>query len=353
MESKTANSQQEIRINPSRLKNEKFAKDTKFLCCICNCLLSVTGSKVCSNCGEQFCKECISFNCPDKGCDPSNHDGVVMKSVRNELEKLEVKCKFSGCFIYIPLKDLINHENVCSYKIQKCEYCSIFFDSHLLEEHKLNCTEKIVKCENCSFHAKFIEFTHDCRMSQRIDQLEKKLEKILEHIERCEVVDKKILVESKEVSHSVIQLIKDKNNNIKNDSKLNNQSRVSLAKVDSKDLRTFLDYVSAGLENEVEKMLVNNAGLALARGTVNDHSKRTFKDITGFQYAIWALDWHMWKVIIKFLSMEDALEQVKNFKDGSWIKEHGEYVDWSNLIEAHRLLKDNWENWEWKKINDH
>lgn len=119
------------------------------------------------------------------------------------------------------------------------------------------------------------------------------------------------------------------------------------------EVQTFLNYVAAGKQNEAEATLKKTSVLALGRGTVTDPANRTFKNITGFQYAVWALDWQMWKMIRKYLPFEAAQEQAKGFVEGSWVTEQGEQVNWKKLIEAYQTLIDNWNSWNWQKSNKH
>ncbi len=91
---------------------------------------------------------------------------------------------------------------------------------------------------------------------------------------------------------------------------------------DLKDLEGFLRLVAEGEQDQAEAMLKSNPNLALVPGDVTDLSKRTFKNITAFQYAVWALDWHMWKMIRKYLPGEAAKEQAKGFETGSWVKQY-------------------------------
>lgn len=123
-------------------------------------------------------------------------------------------------------------------------------------------------------------------------------------------------------------------------------------KVSAEDVQKFLNHVAAGQQDEAEAMLKKNSELALTSGTVTDHAKRTFKNITGFQYAVWALDWHMWKMIKKYLSKEAAQEQSRGFAEGSWVAEHGEHANWKKLTEAQQTLIDNCQSWDWRKINE-
>ena len=64
-------------------------------------------------------------------------------------------------------------------------------------------------------------------------------------------------------------------------------------KVNQKEVEEFLRLVAEGEQDKAEAMLKSNSALALVPGDVTDLSKRSFNGITGFQYAVWALDWHM------------------------------------------------------------
>ncbi len=103
---------------------------------------------------------------------------------------------------------------------------------------------------------------------------------------------------------------------------------------DVRDIQQFLDHVVAGAQPKAEAMLKVNRDLALASGTVTDHAKRTFKNITGLQYAVWALDWHMWEMIRKYLPLKAVCEQASGFEQGLWVAEHGEHFKGWRLIEA-------------------
>jgi ankyrin repeat protein len=89
-----------------------------------------------------------------------------------------------------------------------------------------------------------------------------------------------------------------------------------------RDAQTFLKHIVSGQSGEAEAMLKQNVGLALVAGTVTDLSQRKFKRITGFQYAVWALDWQMWKMLLKYLPKEAAQEQVRGCETGPWIAMH-------------------------------
>jgi serine/threonine protein kinase len=112
---------------------------------------------------------------------------------------------------------------------------------------------------------------------------------------------------------------------------------ITAPRVSASDLQTFLRLVAEGEQEQVEAMLKSNPNLALVPGDVTDLSKRTFNGITAFQYAVWALDWHMWTMIRKYLPYELAREQGKGFATGAWVKKYGVDATWilNNLLQAY------------------
>jgi len=73
----------------------------------------------------------------------------------------------------------------------------------------------------------------------------------------------------------------------------------------SGDLPKFLKLVVEGEQDQAEAMLEENPVLALFPGNVTDLSGRSFNNITGFQYAVWALDSCMWKMMLRSYLPED------------------------------------------------
>ncbi|MCE3233605.1 MAG: hypothetical protein K0R98_1862 [Rickettsiaceae bacterium] len=115
--------------------------------------------------------------------------------------------------------------------------------------------------------------------------------------------------------------------------------RINSVLAASKEL--FLLFVAAGEQNQAEAMVRANPKLSVAKGTITDLSGRTFKDITGFQYAVWALDWHMWKMLFNisdptssYLSAAQAAIQVAALPYGEWVKEYGMHFSFDPLIHA-------------------
>lgn len=123
------------------------------------------------------------------------------------------------------------------------------------------------------------------------------------------------------------------------------------------DVQVFLDHIAWGRQIEAEAMLIANKKLALESGNITDHAKRTFKNITGYQYAVWALDWKMWNMIQKYLTLDAITEQAKGFTQSSWVKEHAEHANWKNLIHELGEFIDNFEfrmgSWNWAKLGKH
>lgn len=114
----------------------------------------------------------------------------------------------------------------------------------------------------------------------------------------------------------------------------------ALPKVNPQELGTFLRLVAEGEQGKAEAMLKQNRDLNLVPGDVTDLSKRTFRNITAFQYALWALDWHMWTMLLKYLPPEQAAAQAQQAETGSWVKEHGIHANWQSLIDAQKKYLD-------------
>lgn len=121
---------------------------------------------------------------------------------------------------------------------------------------------------------------------------------------------------------------------------------VDAKELPSKELQEFLNHIAWGRQDEAEAMLKLNKALALASGDTTDHAKRTFKNITGLQYAVWALDWKMWTMLLLYLPIDAAKEQAKGFKEGSWVKEHAEHASWKKLTDALQVYIDKYSSWD-------
>lgn len=64
------------------------------------------------------------------------------------------------------------------------------------------------------------------------------------------------------------------------------------------DVRKLLHHVTRGEHDAVKAMLKKDISLIFIRGVVTDCSGREFGNVSGFEYALWALDKHMWTAMI-------------------------------------------------------
>ena len=75
------------------------------------------------------------------------------------------------------------------------------------------------------------------------------------------------------------------------------------------DSRRFLHYVVHGEHDIVRELLKKNISIIFNRGRVTDCSGRVFENISGFEYAIWALDKHMWAIMLGCLVQNQEQKQ--------------------------------------------
>ena len=96
-----------------------------------------------------------------------------------------------------------------------------------------------------------------------------------------------------------------------------------------------------------------NPGLLLHHGTVTDLAGREFKGITAFQYALWAMDWHMWTMIKKYLPREAQAEQLQTLEAKGTA--HGKHFSLQPLTGALQTYVDNAEKvWKYnQRAEDH
>jgi len=86
----------------------------------------------------------------------------------------------------------------------------------------------------------------------------------------------------------------------------NFEARKPSGSLDLKSLRApkFLTYVAHGKQDLAEKMLLHDATLLLKTGAVTDYSNRTLTHVTAYEYAYWAGDWHMCRMLERHMSDE-------------------------------------------------
>ena len=127
------------------------------------------------------------------------------------------------------------------------------------------------------------------------------------------------------------------------------QSATYVEAVSQQDMVKFLSYVGYGCQAEAEEMLKINLRLVLASGKLVDCAKRTFENITGFQYAVWALDWRMWEMLRQYMSEEVIKEQLTGLWCGEWTKYHGFMVSQYNLISALKSYISYCNQWDYQQ----
>jgi hypothetical protein len=122
-----------------------------------------------------------------------------------------------------------------------------------------------------------------------------------------------------------------------------------------KDTEKLLLHVVGGEQDEAEAMLKRDPVFALSYGTVTDKSERKFNRITGFQYAIWALDWHMWEMMLRQFTKNEhwksAAEQYQELDTKS--TEHGKVFNLEPLIQALQTYSDKYSEWPYEERKKH
>lgn len=119
----------------------------------------------------------------------------------------------------------------------------------------------------------------------------------------------------------------------------------ALKPLDQKDLSQLLRWVVEGEQDKAEELIKKDKNLLLHAGTVKDLSGREFKGITAFQYALWALDWHMWTMIQKHLPKEAQAEQFQALETKGTA--HGKHFSLQGLTDALQVYVDNAEKWNY------
>lgn len=76
------------------------------------------------------------------------------------------------------------------------------------------------------------------------------------------------------------------------------------------DVRKLLHHVTRGEHDVVKAMLKQDINLIFKRGKVTDCSGREFGNISGFEYALWALDKHMWAAMIECIPSNEEDKRV-------------------------------------------
>ncbi len=76
------------------------------------------------------------------------------------------------------------------------------------------------------------------------------------------------------------------------------------------DARKLLHHVTRGEHDVVKAMLKKDMRLIFKRGIVTDCSGREFENVSSFEYALWALDKHMWAAMIACIPQNEEGRKV-------------------------------------------
>jgi hypothetical protein len=147
---------------------------------------------------------------------------------------------------------------------------------------------------------------------------------------------------------------------------LDTKSRFELPRVNkffnespSFKLSPFRQCVALGNQDKAKSLLEKNHQLFTERGMIND-GVRTFKNVTGFEYALWVPDRHMWEMILNSVPkgeegrkiVEDLLKQYNEFMANGLTYEYegktvinSKHYDIEPLINAHKEYDDNFDVW--------
>ena len=115
--------------------------------------------------------------------------------------------------------------------------------------------------------------------------------------------------------------------------------------IDQGQVNKLLDHVMRGEQNEAENMIKANPQLLNHKGAGKEfHNGREFKSITPFQYALWALDWYMWDMMMKHIDHSQARSQLEELESRG--TEHGkQFNGFDRLINAYQDYLDKYDDW--------
>ena len=116
-----------------------------------------------------------------------------------------------------------------------------------------------------------------------------------------------------------------------------------------------LRFVVRGEQEKADRLLTIHPELLLKRGTITDYSGRTFKNITAYEYAYWAKDTHMCRMLERHMDANTAtimhqrcLDIDKNgltYEQRGVVIEHSRHFDLTPLVSALQDYADGYDNW--------
>ncbi|MCW8410479.1 hypothetical protein OQJ13_15980 [Legionella sp. PATHC035] len=112
---------------------------------------------------------------------------------------------------------------------------------------------------------------------------------------------------------------------------------------------------ATGQQDRAEKIVDMHPELQLQCGTLTDYSGRTFKNITAYEYAYWAKDTHMCRMLEKYMDAETRAAMLKRCEDieknGLTYIQHGvetkgsKHFDFTPLKTALKYYIEGYDTW--------
>ncbi|MDI9817936.1 MULTISPECIES: F-box protein [unclassified Legionella] len=114
-------------------------------------------------------------------------------------------------------------------------------------------------------------------------------------------------------------------------------------------VRKLLPHVVQGKHEAVQAILKKDISLIFKRGVVTDCSGRTFESISAFEYALWAIDKHMWAAMIACIPENEEGREIvaqlmaqynKLNKDGVTYRIHGKAITEKHFDFENTIIKE-------------
>ena len=100
---------------------------------------------------------------------------------------------------------------------------------------------------------------------------------------------------------------------------------------DQKLVAKLLKHVGRGEQELAIEMVKKNPKLLLKKGKLTDYAGKVFDTITAFQYAVWALDRHMWEAFLPYLTKDNICGQLQELENNH---QNGQVYDFNHLVKA-------------------
>jgi len=117
------------------------------------------------------------------------------------------------------------------------------------------------------------------------------------------------------------------------------------------EIDQLLLHVARGEQDQAEAMARANPNLLLGKGNVTDYSERMFTNITAFQYALWAWDWHMWTMLMRYLPQPFARDQLSELETQGTA--YGQHYDFNDLLIPYKTYIEFHSGYGWDHRNKH